>query len=365
MYQDIKEWCQKCERCTVAKLSQPQVWAPMGHLLASRPNQIVAIDFTLMEPSHDGKEVGQPVEGGVSDWVQERQRRLQTAFDGARARLQAAAGRRKERHDHNYFLVILPLSLCHQHSMPLRQRASTQMSDKECTAPAIGLCRNLVNTFNLSWKKRDLRKAQTEANLPQHSLVLDFATRWGTKQKVIGRIPEQLPAVRQVLIDDRKHGHLNPPWQDISVLESINTVKKPVADLTDAVSGEKTCHSVLCKACWSYSKENFYNLTQRTPRSQQTQFQALLAALSSQQSAAVVASNWLEETGNERKCYWPPYDVQRIQRAVINHIPPGQGWSIHKNVRVLASCASYAKAKQYLDKSLLPDCRHKAKKKKA
>lgn len=32
---------------------------------------------------------------------------------------------------------------------------------------------NLANTFNLSWlKKRDLRKAQSEANLPQHSLVL-------------------------------------------------------------------------------------------------------------------------------------------------------------------------------------------------
>lgn len=43
-------------------------------------------------------------------------------------------------------------------------------SDK---AHAMGLCRNLVNTFNLSWlKNRDLRKAQTEANLPQQSLVL-------------------------------------------------------------------------------------------------------------------------------------------------------------------------------------------------
>ncbi|KAL7824868.1 hypothetical protein SRHO_G00343660 [Serrasalmus rhombeus] len=68
-------------------------------------------------------------------------------------------------------------------------------SDKDHTAHAMGVCRNLVKTFNLSWlKKRDLRKAQTEA-----SLVLDVATRWGSKQKMIDRVLEQLPAIRRVL----------------------------------------------------------------------------------------------------------------------------------------------------------------------
>lgn len=28
----------------------------MGHLLASRPNQILAMDFTFLEPSADGRE---------------------------------------------------------------------------------------------------------------------------------------------------------------------------------------------------------------------------------------------------------------------------------------------------------------------
>lgn len=46
-------------------------------------------------------------------------------------------------------------------------------SDKDRTARAIGLCKSLVNTFNMSWlKRRDLRKAQSEANLPQHNLIL-------------------------------------------------------------------------------------------------------------------------------------------------------------------------------------------------
>ncbi|XP_057199559.1 E3 SUMO-protein ligase ZBED1-like [Triplophysa rosa] len=56
---------------------------------------------------------------------------------------------------------------------------------------------------------------------------------------MIERVLEQLPAIRRVLIDDRKHGHLNPTWQDVSVLESINAALKPVADFTDVLSGEK------------------------------------------------------------------------------------------------------------------------------
>uniref|UniRef100_A0A671U0X9 Gypsy retrotransposon integrase-like protein 1 n=1 Tax=Sparus aurata TaxID=8175 RepID=A0A671U0X9_SPAAU len=52
----IKVWCQKCERCSVAKNTQPRVRAPMGHLLASRPNEILAIDFSYLEPAQDGRE---------------------------------------------------------------------------------------------------------------------------------------------------------------------------------------------------------------------------------------------------------------------------------------------------------------------
>uniref|UniRef100_A0A672HYG9 Gypsy retrotransposon integrase-like protein 1 n=1 Tax=Salarias fasciatus TaxID=181472 RepID=A0A672HYG9_SALFA len=57
MGHEVKEWCQRCERCALAKCTQPRVRAPMGHLLAAKPNQVLAIDFTLLEPSRDGKEL--------------------------------------------------------------------------------------------------------------------------------------------------------------------------------------------------------------------------------------------------------------------------------------------------------------------
>lgn len=56
MSTDIKQWVQACHRCQVAKDSGSVPHSFMGHLLASRPNEIVAIDFTLLEPSQSGLE---------------------------------------------------------------------------------------------------------------------------------------------------------------------------------------------------------------------------------------------------------------------------------------------------------------------
>ncbi len=56
MGSDVIRWCQDCERCQVAKDAQPVAHSFMGHLLASRPNEILAIDFTVLEASRSGIE---------------------------------------------------------------------------------------------------------------------------------------------------------------------------------------------------------------------------------------------------------------------------------------------------------------------
>lgn len=55
MFSEIKEYCKNCERCCVAKSENQQIRPAMNHLLANRPLQILAIDFTVLEPSK-GKE---------------------------------------------------------------------------------------------------------------------------------------------------------------------------------------------------------------------------------------------------------------------------------------------------------------------
>lgn len=53
MTQDITDRCQRCERCILAKKTQPQAGAPVGHLLAAEPNQVLAIGFTFLELAWD------------------------------------------------------------------------------------------------------------------------------------------------------------------------------------------------------------------------------------------------------------------------------------------------------------------------
>ena len=88
-------------------------------------------------------------------------------------------------------------------------------------------------------KKRDLTKAQNDLGVPQHSLVTDCPTRWGSLIKMIDRILEQEACIRQVFVVDRKNAHLIPTWQDLEVLESMKAALGQLDDFTDMLSGEQ------------------------------------------------------------------------------------------------------------------------------
>lgn len=46
---EVTQWCQACKRCQVAKDTHPAACRFMGHLLASHPNGILAVDYTVLE----------------------------------------------------------------------------------------------------------------------------------------------------------------------------------------------------------------------------------------------------------------------------------------------------------------------------
>lgn len=56
MYEDVETWVKKCQRCILTKMPQPKIHAPVTAFLASRPLEVVAIDFTVLEPASDGRE---------------------------------------------------------------------------------------------------------------------------------------------------------------------------------------------------------------------------------------------------------------------------------------------------------------------
>lgn len=56
MAKDIEKWCHECGRCILAKAIQPNVRLFMGSIQASCQHEVVAIDFTVLEPALDGRE---------------------------------------------------------------------------------------------------------------------------------------------------------------------------------------------------------------------------------------------------------------------------------------------------------------------
>ncbi|KAJ8402058.1 hypothetical protein AAFF_G00372930 [Aldrovandia affinis] len=60
---------------------------------------VLAFERKMTVFARDAKRIQEPNGGTVNDWLREHQMRLQTAFDGATERIQAAARLRKERND--------------------------------------------------------------------------------------------------------------------------------------------------------------------------------------------------------------------------------------------------------------------------
>lgn len=105
---------------------------------------------------------------------------------------------------------------------------------------AVSICKKIVSSFSFSWRRRrELGLKQQELKLPEHQLISESPTRWGSRQKMIDRILEQEPAIAQVLKADRKTRHLVLSWQELDVLESVNKALKPLVEFTDALSGEQ------------------------------------------------------------------------------------------------------------------------------
>ena len=126
---------------------------------------------------------------------------------------------------------------CFGHNLHLAVTNSLN-KDPRCNR-ALGVACKITSAFSMSLKRRrDLAQAHIELKLPQHSLITDCVTRWGSSQNMVSRILEQEAAVRSVLGADRKPNHLIPKWQDIEVLELINKALTPIADMTNILGGE-------------------------------------------------------------------------------------------------------------------------------
>jgi len=130
-------------------------------------------------------------------------------------------------------LLELPKLSCFEHNLDLAMNKALQVDRIQ---QVIRRCHALVGLFSRSWKKnQDLRQKQLELRLPEHRLISDVTTRWGSTYSMIARILEQQQAV---LADDRKHWHLMPSDREFTTLEIVSQVLQPLPVFTDTLSGE-------------------------------------------------------------------------------------------------------------------------------
>ena len=56
LHDDVQRWVTQCERCAVAKMPHIKTRTPLGRITATRPLEVVCVDFTVLEPLSDGRE---------------------------------------------------------------------------------------------------------------------------------------------------------------------------------------------------------------------------------------------------------------------------------------------------------------------
>ncbi|GFO17699.1 Pol polyprotein [Plakobranchus ocellatus] len=78
MHHDVFDYSRRCHRCRVAKARAQTTFRASAHITANHPLEMIAIDFTQMEMSSDGRDTVIVITDVISKWAMEVPVRDQT-----------------------------------------------------------------------------------------------------------------------------------------------------------------------------------------------------------------------------------------------------------------------------------------------
>lgn len=126
---------------------------------------------------------------------------------------------------------------CFGHNLHLAVNKSTSL---DRVASCLSRLRKTICAFSRSNKmSRLLKEKQQLLHLPEHKLVHDEPTRWGSTFDMVDHFCEQQQAVCAALAENRNKWCLMPTDTDITTLETVREVLGPLSTFTDALCGEK------------------------------------------------------------------------------------------------------------------------------
>ena len=121
----------------------------------------------------------------------------------------------------------------------LHNALCTTFSKSEEITCLLKSARKIVSVFSYSSiNRQQLLKIKKELKIDAKSLVQDVSTRWGSKFKMLSRLLEQLPAVDQLFVNNRKHRDLMLSFAQKDLLTDTVNALRPFSDLTDLLSGD-------------------------------------------------------------------------------------------------------------------------------
>ena len=125
---------------------------------------------------------------------------------------------------------------CLAHTLQLSIKKALNISKVHST---IGRCKKLVEHFNKSPKETyKLREKQKMLQIPEHQLIQDCPTRWGSTLNMLERVSEQQAAIAAVLMEGKLQ-HLMPEGGEWSIIESLVNILHPFQEATEVMSKEK------------------------------------------------------------------------------------------------------------------------------
>lgn len=173
---------------------------------------------------HCGENLAEAIQDAFSDW--------EICMDNLVVGVTDSASNNSTCFSH----LDIPWLTCFGHNLNL---AINKALNDERVIRALRIARKAVDAFSRSSKRRrSLREKQGVLGLPQHELIIDVSTRWGSTADMVHRLLEQQQAVCAVFMENRAIWHLNPSDGVYSILECLDEVCFPLLKFTDMFSGE-------------------------------------------------------------------------------------------------------------------------------
>ena len=144
--------------------------------------------------------------------------------------------------------LTLPNIPCFGHTLNLVVKAGLKCRGIHST---LARCSKLVEFVHRSAKaKYSLANHQRILECPQHKLIQDVETRWGSTHDMLKRVLEQQQPISNLLIETKRK-ELDLSDREVSVAEQLVDLLEPIKDITESLSSQSsvTISSILPTIC--------------------------------------------------------------------------------------------------------------------